>query len=166
MSAGSRRPRVQPWRWRTSPFWASRRGVRREPSCSRSEPSVIQNLCFLPAAVFNPLSRLQALDRLKGKTEEIPCVVGDEHVWTGDVRYQLSVRTEIRSQRRCQCRVGWVTSLCFSLKPFNHSHKVAKFCYADKVSGVCLFITWHASWFLSHGQRRASNITAFEQLSP
>lgn len=49
---------------------------------------------------------LKALDSLKGRTEEIPCVVGDEHVWTKDVRYQLS--------------------------PFNHSHKVAKFCYADK----------------------------------
>ncbi|XP_013855576.1 delta-1-pyrroline-5-carboxylate dehydrogenase, mitochondrial [Austrofundulus limnaeus] len=49
---------------------------------------------------------LQVLDRLKGQTEEIPCVVGDEHVWTKDIRYQLS--------------------------PFNHSHKVAKFCYADK----------------------------------
>ncbi|MEQ2189046.1 Delta-1-pyrroline-5-carboxylate dehydrogenase, mitochondrial [Goodea atripinnis] len=48
----------------------------------------------------------KALDSLKGKTEEIPCVVGDEHVWTKDLRYQLS--------------------------PFNHSHKVAKFCYADK----------------------------------
>lgn len=49
---------------------------------------------------------LKALQELKGKTEEIPCVVGDEHVWTKDIRYQLS--------------------------PFNHSHKVAKFCYADK----------------------------------
>ncbi|CAK6981267.1 delta-1-pyrroline-5-carboxylate dehydrogenase%2C mitochondrial [Scomber scombrus] len=49
---------------------------------------------------------LRALEEVKGKTEEIPCVVGDEHVWTKDVRYQLS--------------------------PFNHKHKVAKFCYADK----------------------------------
>uniref|UniRef100_A0A8C9VFE2 Multifunctional fusion protein n=1 Tax=Scleropages formosus TaxID=113540 RepID=A0A8C9VFE2_SCLFO len=49
---------------------------------------------------------LKALQELKGKTEEIPCVVGDDHVWTKDIRYQLS--------------------------PFNHSHKVAKFCYADK----------------------------------
>uniref|UniRef100_A0AAR2IGH5 Delta-1-pyrroline-5-carboxylate dehydrogenase, mitochondrial n=1 Tax=Pygocentrus nattereri TaxID=42514 RepID=A0AAR2IGH5_PYGNA len=48
----------------------------------------------------------QALQDLKGKTEEIPCVIGDEQVWTKDIRYQLS--------------------------PFNHSHKVAKFCYADK----------------------------------
>uniref|UniRef100_A0A665XBW1 Multifunctional fusion protein n=1 Tax=Echeneis naucrates TaxID=173247 RepID=A0A665XBW1_ECHNA len=36
---------------------------------------------------------LKALDSLKGKTEEIPCVVGDEHVWTKDIRYQLSVIT-------------------------------------------------------------------------
>lgn len=48
----------------------------------------------------------KALADLKGKTEDIPCVVGDEHVWTKDVRYQLS--------------------------PYNYSHKLAKFCYADK----------------------------------
>ncbi|KAL7843258.1 hypothetical protein AOLI_G00247700 [Acnodon oligacanthus] len=48
----------------------------------------------------------KALKDLNGKTEEIPCVIGDEQVWTKDIRYQLS--------------------------PFNHSHKVAKFCYADK----------------------------------
>ncbi|KAM6979799.1 delta-1-pyrroline-5-carboxylate dehydrogenase, mitochondrial [Aplochiton taeniatus] len=48
----------------------------------------------------------KALADLKGKTEDIPCVVGDEHVWTQDIRYQLS--------------------------PYNHSHKLAKFCYADK----------------------------------
>ncbi|CAM4652664.1 unnamed protein product [Lepidochelys olivacea] len=48
----------------------------------------------------------KALNDLKGKTEAIPCVVGGEEVWTSDVRYQSS--------------------------PFNHSHKVAKFCYADK----------------------------------
>ncbi|XP_028921221.1 delta-1-pyrroline-5-carboxylate dehydrogenase, mitochondrial isoform X2 [Ornithorhynchus anatinus] len=48
----------------------------------------------------------QALKDLKGKTEEIPCVVGGEEVWTPDVRYQLS--------------------------PFNHGHRVAKYCYADK----------------------------------
>uniref|UniRef100_A0A8B9CBD8 Delta-1-pyrroline-5-carboxylate dehydrogenase, mitochondrial n=1 Tax=Anser brachyrhynchus TaxID=132585 RepID=A0A8B9CBD8_9AVES len=47
-----------------------------------------------------------ALADLKGRTEAIPCVVGGEEVWTGVVRYQLS--------------------------PFNHAHKVAKFCYADK----------------------------------
>uniref|UniRef100_A0A672RSI7 Multifunctional fusion protein n=1 Tax=Sinocyclocheilus grahami TaxID=75366 RepID=A0A672RSI7_SINGR len=32
-----------------------------------------------------------ALQNLKGRTEEIPCVVGNEEVWTKDVRYQLSV---------------------------------------------------------------------------
>uniref|UniRef100_A0A4X2K8Q0 Delta-1-pyrroline-5-carboxylate dehydrogenase, mitochondrial n=1 Tax=Vombatus ursinus TaxID=29139 RepID=A0A4X2K8Q0_VOMUR len=48
----------------------------------------------------------QALKDLKGKTEAIPCVIGDEEVWTSDVRYQVS--------------------------PFNHGHKVAKYCYADK----------------------------------
>ncbi|XP_015268070.1 PREDICTED: delta-1-pyrroline-5-carboxylate dehydrogenase, mitochondrial isoform X1 [Gekko japonicus] len=48
----------------------------------------------------------KALNDLKDKTEEIPCVVGGEEVWTADVRYQVS--------------------------PFKHSHKVAKYCYADK----------------------------------
>ncbi|XP_043764903.1 delta-1-pyrroline-5-carboxylate dehydrogenase, mitochondrial [Cervus elaphus] len=48
----------------------------------------------------------KALKELKDQTEAIPCVVGDEEVWTSDVRYQVS--------------------------PFNHGHKVAKFCYADK----------------------------------
>uniref|UniRef100_A0A8C6B5S6 Delta-1-pyrroline-5-carboxylate dehydrogenase, mitochondrial n=1 Tax=Monodon monoceros TaxID=40151 RepID=A0A8C6B5S6_MONMO len=48
----------------------------------------------------------KALKELKGRTEAIPCVVGDEEVWTSDVQYQAS--------------------------PFNHGHKVAKFCYADK----------------------------------
>ncbi|XP_034721220.1 delta-1-pyrroline-5-carboxylate dehydrogenase, mitochondrial, partial [Etheostoma cragini] len=51
-------------------------------------------------------SVFQALSSLRGQTEDIPCVVGDEQVWTKDIRYQLS--------------------------PFNHSHKVAKFCYADE----------------------------------
>uniref|UniRef100_A0A8C0UV48 Aldehyde dehydrogenase 4 family member A1 n=1 Tax=Cyanistes caeruleus TaxID=156563 RepID=A0A8C0UV48_CYACU len=48
----------------------------------------------------------KALADLKGKTEEIPCVIGGEEVWTPTVRYQLS--------------------------PFNHAHKVAKYCYASK----------------------------------
>ncbi|NP_001090548.1 delta-1-pyrroline-5-carboxylate dehydrogenase, mitochondrial [Xenopus laevis] len=48
----------------------------------------------------------QSLQELKDKTEEIPCVVGGEEVWTKDVRYQVS--------------------------PFKHSHRVAKYCYADK----------------------------------
>ncbi|XP_005986123.1 delta-1-pyrroline-5-carboxylate dehydrogenase, mitochondrial isoform X1 [Latimeria chalumnae] len=48
----------------------------------------------------------KALKELHGKTEEIPCVIGGEKVWTKDVRHQVS--------------------------PFDHSHKVAKYCYADK----------------------------------
>ncbi|XP_067328831.1 delta-1-pyrroline-5-carboxylate dehydrogenase, mitochondrial [Anolis sagrei] len=48
----------------------------------------------------------KALADLKGRTEAIPCVVGGEEVWTKDVRYQVS--------------------------PFNHAHKVAKYCYADQ----------------------------------
>ncbi|KAM6928147.1 delta-1-pyrroline-5-carboxylate dehydrogenase, mitochondrial [Xenentodon cancila] len=75
---------------------------------------------------------LKALDSLKGKTEEIPCVVGDEHVWTSDVRYQLS--------------------------PFNHSHKVAKFCYADKElinKAILASVAARKEWDLKPVQDRA-----------
>ena len=37
------------------------------------------------------LSSPQALKELKDQTEAIPCVVGDEEVWTSDMQYQLSV---------------------------------------------------------------------------
>ncbi|XP_036602840.1 delta-1-pyrroline-5-carboxylate dehydrogenase, mitochondrial [Trichosurus vulpecula] len=64
-----------------------------------------------PVLAFNPGSPerkalQQALKDLKDKTEAIPCIIGDEEVWTSDVQYQVS--------------------------PFNHGHKVAKYCYADK----------------------------------
>lgn len=75
---------------------------------------------------------LKALNDLKGKTEEIPCVVGDEHVWTKDVRYQLS--------------------------PFNHSHKVAKFCYADKEllnKAILASVAARREWDLKPVQDRA-----------
>ncbi|XP_020792463.1 delta-1-pyrroline-5-carboxylate dehydrogenase, mitochondrial [Boleophthalmus pectinirostris] len=75
---------------------------------------------------------LQALENLKGKTEEIPCVVGDEHVWTKDIRYQLS--------------------------PFNHSHKVAKFCYADKElinKAILASVAARREWDLKPVQDRA-----------
>ncbi|XP_074502641.1 delta-1-pyrroline-5-carboxylate dehydrogenase, mitochondrial [Sebastes fasciatus] len=75
---------------------------------------------------------LKALAGLKGKTEEIPCVVGDEHVWTKDVRYQLS--------------------------PFNHSHKVAKFCYADKElinKAILASVAARREWDLKPVQDRA-----------
>ncbi|XP_073344324.1 delta-1-pyrroline-5-carboxylate dehydrogenase, mitochondrial isoform X1 [Pagrus major] len=75
---------------------------------------------------------LKALDGLKGKTEEIPCVVGDEHVWTKDIRYQLS--------------------------PFNHSHKVAKFCYADKElinKAILASVAARREWDLKPAQDRA-----------
>uniref|UniRef100_A0A672ZCR8 Multifunctional fusion protein n=1 Tax=Sphaeramia orbicularis TaxID=375764 RepID=A0A672ZCR8_9TELE len=72
----------------------------------------------------------EGLKSLQGKTEEIPCVVGDEHVWTKDIRYQLS--------------------------PFNHSHKVAKFCYADKVSCTILAsVAARREWDLKPVQDRA-----------
>ncbi|KAM7006310.1 delta-1-pyrroline-5-carboxylate dehydrogenase, mitochondrial [Tautogolabrus adspersus] len=75
---------------------------------------------------------LKALDGLKGTTEEIPCVVGDEHVWTKDVRYQLS--------------------------PFNHSHKVAKFCYADEAlinKAILASVAARKEWDLKPVQDRA-----------
>ncbi|KAF1392330.1 hypothetical protein PFLUV_G00051670 [Perca fluviatilis] len=75
---------------------------------------------------------LKALAGLKGQTEEIPCVVGDEDVWTKDIRYQLS--------------------------PFNHSHKVAKFCYADKElinRAIVASVAARREWDLKPVQDRA-----------
>ncbi|KAM9860287.1 delta-1-pyrroline-5-carboxylate dehydrogenase, mitochondrial [Aulostomus maculatus] len=75
---------------------------------------------------------LEALASVKGVTEEIPCVVGDEHVWTGDIRYQLS--------------------------PFNHSHRVAKFCYADKElinKAIVASVAARREWDLKPVQDRA-----------
>ncbi|XP_018543179.1 delta-1-pyrroline-5-carboxylate dehydrogenase, mitochondrial [Lates calcarifer] len=83
------------WSWRGfKTFSCAAVEVKNEPILSFNEGSAERK------------ELLKALDSVKGVTEEIPCVVGDEHVWTKDIRYQLS--------------------------PFNHSHKVAKFCYADK----------------------------------
>ncbi|XP_076602679.1 delta-1-pyrroline-5-carboxylate dehydrogenase, mitochondrial [Chaetodon auriga] len=90
--------RVRPAAWRA---W---RGFRTFP-CAAVEVKNEPILGFREGSAERK-ELLKALDSVKGKTEEIPCVVGDEHVWTKDIRYQLS--------------------------PFNHSHKVAKFCYADK----------------------------------
>ncbi|XP_044205962.1 delta-1-pyrroline-5-carboxylate dehydrogenase, mitochondrial isoform X1 [Thunnus albacares] len=75
---------------------------------------------------------VKALESVKVKTEEIPCVVGDEHVWTKDIRYQLS--------------------------PFNHSHKVAKFCYADKElinKAIVASVAARREWDLKPVQDRA-----------
>ncbi|XP_061544776.1 delta-1-pyrroline-5-carboxylate dehydrogenase, mitochondrial isoform X2 [Phycodurus eques] len=76
---------------------------------------------------------LQALEQVKSGTEEIPCVVGDEHVWTDDVRYQVS--------------------------PFNHAHKVAKFCYADKDvihKAIAASVAARREWDLKPVQDRAA----------
>lgn len=75
---------------------------------------------------------LLTLESIKGKTEDIPCVVGDEQVWTKDIRYQLS--------------------------PFNHSHKVAKFCYADKElinKAILASVAARKEWDLKPIQDRA-----------
>lgn len=88
----------------TPALWRCVRGFKTFPFAAVS----VKNEPILSFKDGSPERRelLQALDSLKGQTEEIPCVVGDEHVWTSDIRYQLC--------------------------PFNHSHKVAKFCYADE----------------------------------
>lgn len=93
---GSERFLVQLWRWRTSRSLASQRAAQRGKSCWRFEANSHKhrlkrslNMSYISAFSF------QALDSLKGKTEEIPCVVGDEHVWTKDIRYQLSVSSVI-----------------------------------------------------------------------
>ncbi|XP_078095039.1 delta-1-pyrroline-5-carboxylate dehydrogenase, mitochondrial [Mustelus asterias] len=74
----------------------------------------------------------KALNDLKGKTLEIPCVVGGEPVWTNDIQYQLC--------------------------PFNHSHKVAKFCYADKDlinKSINAALSAHKEWDLKPVEDRA-----------
>ncbi|XP_061730996.1 delta-1-pyrroline-5-carboxylate dehydrogenase, mitochondrial [Nerophis ophidion] len=75
---------------------------------------------------------LQALEHVKASTEEIPCVVGDERVWTSDIRYQLC--------------------------PYNHAHKVAKFCYADKElinKAIMASLAARREWDLKPVQDRA-----------
>ncbi|KAM5132515.1 delta-1-pyrroline-5-carboxylate dehydrogenase, mitochondrial [Mantella aurantiaca] len=74
----------------------------------------------------------KALHELRDKTEEIPCVVGGEAVWTKDVRYQVS--------------------------PFNHSHKVAKYCYADKEllnKAISAALSARKEWDLRAAEDRA-----------
>ncbi|XP_051894951.1 LOW QUALITY PROTEIN: delta-1-pyrroline-5-carboxylate dehydrogenase, mitochondrial [Pristis pectinata] len=74
----------------------------------------------------------KALNDLKGRTLEIPCVIGGERVWTKEIRYQLC--------------------------PFNHSHKVAKFCYADKDlinKAINAALSAHREWDLKPVEDRA-----------
>uniref|UniRef100_G1PZX3 Aldehyde dehydrogenase 4 family member A1 n=1 Tax=Myotis lucifugus TaxID=59463 RepID=G1PZX3_MYOLU len=49
----------------------------------------------------------KALKDLKGRTEAIPCVVGDEEVWTSNVQYQVSTRLGGASNRARPARVSW-----------------------------------------------------------
>lgn len=50
----------------------------------------------------------QALKDLKGQTEAIPCIVGDEEVWTSSVQYQLSVGlTRAGSSSPCTWGSPW-----------------------------------------------------------
>uniref|UniRef100_A0A8D2Q4I1 Multifunctional fusion protein n=1 Tax=Varanus komodoensis TaxID=61221 RepID=A0A8D2Q4I1_VARKO len=89
-------------------------------------------LAFLPGSPERAALQ-KALGDLKGKTESIPCVVGGEEVWTADVRYQVS--------------------------PFNHSHKVAKYCYADKEllnRAVNAAVAARREWDLRPVQERAA----------
>uniref|UniRef100_A0A8C9ZUT5 Multifunctional fusion protein n=1 Tax=Sander lucioperca TaxID=283035 RepID=A0A8C9ZUT5_SANLU len=97
-------------------------------SLLRSKAELYHNTILCPELLL----LFQALAGLKGQTEEIPCVVGDEHVWTKDIRYQLS--------------------------PFNHSHKVAKFCYADKElinRAIVASVAARREWDLKPVQDRA-----------
>ncbi|XP_055724650.1 delta-1-pyrroline-5-carboxylate dehydrogenase, mitochondrial-like [Salvelinus fontinalis] len=113
-----------------SAFYQSWRGFRTFPYAAvevKNEPILGFNEGSLERAELQ-----KALDDLKGKTEEIPCVVGDEHVWTKDIRYQLS--------------------------PFNHSHKLAKFCYADKEllnKAILASVAARREWDLKPIQDRA-----------
>ncbi|XP_033822801.1 delta-1-pyrroline-5-carboxylate dehydrogenase, mitochondrial [Periophthalmus magnuspinnatus] len=110
--------------------WQSWRGFKTS-SCSAVEVKNEPILGFKEGSQERK-ELLQALQNLHGKTEEIPCVVGDEQVWTKDIRYQLS--------------------------PFNHSHKVAKFCYADKElinKAILASVAARREWDLKPVQDRA-----------
>ncbi|XP_043531775.1 delta-1-pyrroline-5-carboxylate dehydrogenase, mitochondrial isoform X1 [Chiloscyllium plagiosum] len=74
----------------------------------------------------------EALNEQKGQTLEVPCVIGGESVWTNEIQYQLC--------------------------PFNHSHKVAKFCYADKDlinKAINAALSAHREWDLKPVEDRA-----------
>lgn len=70
-------------------------------------------------------------------------------MWTPTVRYQLSVSLGKNSllykgkqsrgvypsgERRAVCQTDNYGGFSSLFQPFNHAHKVAKYCYADKVS--------------------------------
>uniref|UniRef100_F6SD96 Delta-1-pyrroline-5-carboxylate dehydrogenase, mitochondrial n=1 Tax=Equus caballus TaxID=9796 RepID=F6SD96_HORSE len=49
----------------------------------------------------------KALKDLKGRTEAIPCVVGDEEVWTSDVQYQVSALLNKAIEAALAARKEW-----------------------------------------------------------
>uniref|UniRef100_A0AAQ5Y3Y5 Multifunctional fusion protein n=1 Tax=Amphiprion ocellaris TaxID=80972 RepID=A0AAQ5Y3Y5_AMPOC len=75
---------------------------------------------------------LKALNSLKGATEDIPCVVGDEHVWTKDIRYQLSVRRPALINKAIKASVAARRE--WDLKPVQDRAQVL-FKAADIISG-------------------------------
>ncbi|XP_025909357.1 delta-1-pyrroline-5-carboxylate dehydrogenase, mitochondrial [Nothoprocta perdicaria] len=78
------------------------------------------------------MAKARALAALRGRTEPVPCVVAGRDVWTDAVRYQPS--------------------------PFNHAHKVAKFCYADKAlieEAIAAALAARADWDLKPVADRA-----------
>lgn len=96
--AGSRPSRVQLWRWRMSPCLGLKRAVKRDQTWRRWNTHITHtdSDVLIHWSCVSDWSSLfyfvhQALQNLKGKTEEIPCVIGNEEVWTKDIRYQLSV---------------------------------------------------------------------------
>ncbi|XP_048672191.1 delta-1-pyrroline-5-carboxylate dehydrogenase, mitochondrial isoform X2 [Marmota marmota marmota] len=128
LSALRRALLARPWRaaglrWKHSPFLK----VANEPILAFTQGSPERE------------ALQKALKDLKGQTEAIPCVVGDEEVWTSDVQYQVSgwkLRAKPGPEPTCcefiHQKPASASGGPGSLQPFDHRHKVAKFCYADK----------------------------------
>uniref|UniRef100_A0A4W6FG03 Multifunctional fusion protein n=2 Tax=Lates calcarifer TaxID=8187 RepID=A0A4W6FG03_LATCA len=108
------------WSWRGfKTFSCAAVEVKNEPILSFNEGSAERK------------ELLKALDSVKGVTEEIPCVVGDEHVWTKDIRYQLSVSRELINKAivaSMAARRDW------DLKPIQDRAQIL-FKAADVISG-------------------------------
>lgn len=67
----------------------------------------------------------KSLHKFYETTTEVPIVIGDEEIFTGDIRHQLMVPIIF-------CQFFPFLEFLFAIEPFNHAKKLAKFSYASK----------------------------------